>query len=556
MLKRIFCICCLLVVLSTYSLSVKAVENKESVLKVYDDLTGEGFQKIFIKDDKAYFYYYNPEAKGNYNKLLVTDMVSEEKEYQLENYHCYMTPIFNKDTNEYITITNVNDEYKILKSKDLISWELIEIDYKEIMKCNDEKIWGYPFEIVYDEINKTYVMFGHHVAVGSFQTTDTTIAVSKDLINWEYKGLYDINFDDVAYGNGKIVVVGEHAKVLIGSGKDDWIFKTTTDHYFNDSILTYLTNIVFDGEKFVIAGTEIYDVRKGEKYWYDFSWNDIIITEDFEKYQKVEVGEGLDFEYLSYNDKSGTYIVITRKSEVYVSDNAKDWKIVDRLVYGEDDDFHPYDIGAKFVISPYKDGFIIYNKYDYKLHTYNVDCIPKIQTGKQFKDVKWSDWYYKFLYKALEKGIVNGFSDNTIRPNSNLTRDQFITMLVNSLGYSDLEKNSAYWAQPFIDKAIDLKIISEDMFSDYKVEITRGEMASIIANVLDTLEENDSNNDLDLFRDKIKDYEDIPVNQRDSVLNVYSKGIITGLPDGTFDPNKFLTRAEGITVIIRILELL
>jgi hypothetical protein len=160
------------------------------------------------------------------------------------------------------------------------------------------------------------------------------------------------------------------------------------------------------------------------------------------------------------------------------------------------------------------------------------------------------------LYKALEKGIVNGFSDNTIRPNSNLTRDQFITMLVNSLGYSDLEKNSTYWAQPFIDKAIDLKIISEEMFSDYKVEITRGEMASIIANVLDTLEENGSNSDLELFMDKIKDYEDIPVNQRDSVLNVYSKGIITGLPDGTFAPNKFLTRAEGITVIIRILELL
>lgn len=119
MLKKIFCVCCLIVVLSTYSLSVQAVENKESVLKVYDDLTGEGFQKIFIKDDKAYFYYYNPEAKGNYNKLLVTDMVSEEKEYQLENLHCYMTPIFNKYTNEYITITNINQEYKILKSKDL-----------------------------------------------------------------------------------------------------------------------------------------------------------------------------------------------------------------------------------------------------------------------------------------------------------------------------------------------------------------------------------------------------------------------------------------------------
>ena len=54
---------------------------------------------------------------------------------------------------------------------------------------------------------------------------------------------------------------------------------------------------------------------------------------------------------------------------------------------------------------------------------------PKPNSKKEedtmFKDVKPTDWFYKAVMWAKEKGILKGYKDNTFRPNEPLTRAEY-----------------------------------------------------------------------------------------------------------------------------------
>ena len=54
----------------------------------------------------------------------------------------------------------------------------------------------------------------------------------------------------------------------------------------------------------------------------------------------------------------------------------------------------------------------------------NLKIDPK-EGDKMFKDVKPTDWFYKAVTWAKEKGILKGYGDNTFRPNEPLTRAEY-----------------------------------------------------------------------------------------------------------------------------------
>lgn len=63
------------------------------------------------------------------------------------------------------------------------------------------------------------------------------------------------------------------------------------------------------------------------------------------------------------------------------------------------------------------------------------------QTGVgavSFKDMP-NDWSRDALDNALDKGLLNGFEDGTIRPNANLTRAEFAQVMDNILNYREPE---------------------------------------------------------------------------------------------------------------------
>lgn len=69
-----------------------------------------------------------------------------------------------------------------------------------------------------------------------------------------------------------------------------------------------------------------------------------------------------------------------------------------------------------------------------------------------FSDVSPSHWAYDTLQWGYANGIIKGFEDNTIRSDAFVTEEQFLSMLLRSMGVSAIESGTN-WSQPYYDFA-------------------------------------------------------------------------------------------------------
>ena len=165
--------------------------------------------------------------------------------------------------------------------------------------------------------------------------------------------------------------------------------------------------------------------------------------------------------------------------------------------------------------------------------------------------------------------MINGFDDQTFKPDENVTRAQFAKMLVEAL---DLELSSTEnlatvfadndqipeWAKPYILTAFNNKLIlgyeGGNGLKVFKPDqlITRAEMAVMIARGF--------NQDLDngnKTKTSFADDSQIPVWAKSAINNNFNHQIVNGYQeDNTFRPNNNATRAEAAKMIYMLLEAL
>jgi hypothetical protein len=162
-----------------------------------------------------------------------------------------------------------------------------------------------------------------------------------------------------------------------------------------------------------------------------------------------------------------------------------------------------------------------------------------------FVDINSDDWFYEDVSRLNDWGIIDGFIDGTFKPDDTVNVDQFIKLIITSLGYN-LENGETYWASPFILEANKLNIVEIDTFDDYRRPITRGEMAKIIVKALNK----NYSNEIFEYSFYMNDYF---LNENEDVLKAYYLGIITGYPNGSFYSDKLATRVEASVMLIRML---
>ena len=109
-----------------------------------------------------------------------------------------------------------------------------------------------------------------------------------------------------------------------------------------------------------------------------------------------------------------------------------------------------------------------------------------------FSDVSETAWYAQYVYALSAQGILQGFEDGSFRPNSAVTRVQVVTILQRISGLTT-------------EEPADFTDVSETFWG----------------------------------------YEAIAVAQ--------SEGWVSGYPDGSFCPNRAVTRAEAVTILNRYL---
>jgi hypothetical protein len=154
-----------------------------------------------------------------------------------------------------------------------------------------------------------------------------------------------------------------------------------------------------------------------------------------------------------------------------------------------------------------------------------------------------SHWARDSILNAIKKGYVDGYEDGTFRPDNNISRAEFIKMLVvatkEKLGGQTGQGVGAAWYEPFINSVRDSGVYHDDDFPADKLDdsLTRIEMAKLAVRYLVV----DS-------RPKAAQFLDDAVMYRATKL-----GVIQGLAGGELGPDKTTTRAQAVTIIERIL---
>lgn len=171
---------------------------------------------------------------------------------------------------------------------------------------------------------------------------------------------------------------------------------------------------------------------------------------------------------------------------------------------------------------------------------------PQIASAKTFTDVKQSDWHYSVVNELSNKGIINGYEDNTFKPQKSVTYAEFLTLLNNSIGTKQAPdyKNPKEWYKPTFDYLKNKGVITN--IANPNQEISRNEMAKYLSLGLQKLKNQKPNTTAPTT---IKDFASIPEEYKDYVASTVNAGLIKGDEHQNFNGSQFLTRAETAVII-------
>ncbi len=183
-----------------------------------------------------------------------------------------------------------------------------------------------------------------------------------------------------------------------------------------------------------------------------------------------------------------------------------------------------------------------------KLDTTNAES-KKIN----FKDVK-GHWAKSYIDKMSAIGVFKGYEDFTFRPDNPITQVETVSLVMRITDTTNINvsvQGAVYgvpdWAQESVQEAVYKNIINLNRFHS-QVQATRAQTAVMVAKAMGLQPVDTSSMP---FKDGIL----ISPEDAGYILALYQNGIVKGTPDGKFNPNSSITRAEMSTIMEKVIEL-
>ncbi|CAH0120684.1 3',5'-cyclic adenosine monophosphate phosphodiesterase CpdA [Paenibacillus sp. CECT 9249] len=166
-------------------------------------------------------------------------------------------------------------------------------------------------------------------------------------------------------------------------------------------------------------------------------------------------------------------------------------------------------------------------------------------------------WAKAAIDQGVAAGFVNGYGDGTFRPNRQVTRAEFVTMLGRALNldaggtpltFTDTS-NIPSWAKDAVAQAVEAGIISgykDGTFGPHK-PLNRAELAAMIVRAGGIRPDSAA-------KLAFTDAKDIPAWARPYIAAAVDAGLVGGVGNNRFAPRQVATRAEAVTLVIRLLE--
>ena len=166
-----------------------------------------------------------------------------------------------------------------------------------------------------------------------------------------------------------------------------------------------------------------------------------------------------------------------------------------------------------------------------------------------FEDVPNDYWGKGSIEYISSNKYMVGYGNGFFGVNDALTQGQYLAVLCRIFGY---EMQSPLTVK---EPALELGLLIEGENIDVLENITRGDMAKYTIRAFEKLNPDITYPDyLQSYKGMVLDYNDLPGYLKPIILKCVEKGLIKGMPDGTFRPGYTLTRAEAAVVIHRLLN--
>ncbi len=215
--------------------------------------------------------------------------------------------------------------------------------------------------------------------------------------------------------------------------------------------------------------------------------------------------------------------------------------------------------------------------------------ISQAVSAASFTDIK-GHWAESTIITIADKGVVNGVTNTQFVPDGEVTRAQYLKMIMEATGLKTvpvrrgecLDANNGQWYGPYLQSALDAGLIPEPMVAGYKEEvkyeldengnaisskviysgafngelpITREEMAVLTQYVYQYTRTILTNKPVTENKKKgFDDADNISDWAKTSVVQAVANGFMDGMDNNLFNPTYTATRAQAATVILRVIN--
>lgn len=201
--------------------------------------------------------------------------------------------------------------------------------------------------------------------------------------------------------------------------------------------------------------------------------------------------------------------------------------------------------------------------------------LPAMAETPSYSDVPDNHWAHDAIVHLTNRGIASGTGSNNFSPDGQVTTGQFITMTTRAFYKEAVEMAESpvedWWGKNmFVAHLSGLlagtnAAASETPLDNGKVQwdsavvdapMNRYEMAQVMYNYIWSIMDTPSARDLELYKDKIPEYKNIPSQYQTAVLNVYALNCLSGVDaTGRFAGDQLMSRAQAAVVLERLIML-
>lgn len=172
-------------------------------------------------------------------------------------------------------------------------------------------------------------------------------------------------------------------------------------------------------------------------------------------------------------------------------------------------------------------------------------------SAQNFKDVPKSHQFYEEITELSEQGVINGYSDNTFRPNDSLTRGQAAKILARALqlnvdaaenaNLADISPTHQYYGEISALKEIGVLSGFEDNTFRAGQPLQRHHIAKMLSTAFM----------LNPFSEKDFPFNDVPDDYQYYVMALYDNDVTKGKTATTFDGRTSITRGQMAAFLSR-----